>query len=244
MTDEIVTTTDTNMLMHIIERAAKMPELDLERLEKLLDLKDRWDKSEAQKAYAADKVEFKRNAPVLHKNKQVSFGQTSYMHASHDEVTSKISAALAQHGFSHAWSMTQDKGQISVRCTLTHIGGHSEYVELSSAPDQSGGKNSIQAIASATNYLQRYTILAVTGLSVADAPDDDGQAAETQVPLLEDVWAMLDEAAKEGTNSLAHAWRNLNDAHRAIIVLHYADRWTQTKALAGSVPKLTERAEQ
>jgi hypothetical protein len=243
--NEVTTIPDGDMIMRIIDRASTAPEFDLGRLEKLLDLKDRWDRAEAQRAFAIAKVAFKRDAPVLHKNKTVSFGQTSYMHATHDEVTSKISTALAKHGFSHAWSMSQDNAnKITVKCTLTHVGGHSESVELSSAPDQSGGKNSIQAIASATNYLQRYTLIAVTGMSVAEADDDDGRTSDVQVPLLQEVWAELHAASERGTAALAEAWKGLSDANRAIIVLHYQQRWADTKAYAGSVPKFTEAATQ
>jgi hypothetical protein len=53
---------------------------------------------------------------------------------------------------------------------------------LESAPDESGGKNSIQAIASAVSYLERYTLLAATGLAVKGM-DNDGRTNETRETL-------------------------------------------------------------
>lgn len=237
--------TDAGMLMHIIERAAHAPEFDLERLEKLLALKERWDKNEAVKAFAAAKVAFKRDPPSLIKDKHVHFTNragtvTEYDHATHNEVTTKISESLARHGLTHAWSMAQEaNGKITVACTLTHAGGHSERVELSSLSDDSGGKNSIQAIASANTYLQRYTLLAVTGLSTSDMPDDDGRAATlgAKPDVAVDVWTALRDGSKEGSGALAEVWRGLSDTTRAVIVLHYGDEWQELKSYAGSVPK-------
>jgi hypothetical protein len=51
--------------------------------------------------------------------------------------------------------------------------------ELAAAPDASGSKNAIQAIGSTISYLERYTLLALTGLATHDM-DDDGQASESQ----------------------------------------------------------------
>jgi hypothetical protein len=55
--------------------------------------------------------------------------------------------------------------------------GHSESTSLTAAPDTSGSKNSIQAVGSTITYLERYTLLALTGLA-AQGQDDDGQAME------------------------------------------------------------------
>jgi hypothetical protein len=53
--------------------------------------------------------------------------------------------------------------------------GHSELTKMTAPSDTSGQKNSIQAIASTITYLQRYTLLAATGLTTKDMPDDDGK---------------------------------------------------------------------
>jgi len=148
----------------------------IEKLEQLFELQLRYEANEARKAYVQAMVEFKRNPPEIFKTSHVKFGNTEYDHATIGDVASITSAALAAHGISHRWDMTQgDKGIITVRCILTHAMGHSESVELSSGADQSGGKNNIQAVASTVTYLQRYTLLAAAGLATQDMPDDDGR---------------------------------------------------------------------
>ncbi len=231
--NELTVTHDRDTLMRIIERAADAPQFDLDRLEKLLALKERYDRAESIKAFAAAKVEFKKHAPDIVKNKFVAYGTTAYKHATHDEVTDKLSEALAQFGFSHAWSMVQHENSITVRCTLTHIMGHSEHAELTSIYDASGGKNSIQAIASANSYLQRYTLLAVTGASTKDMPNDDGRDTQPAGPVPVDAWQSLKDAAQIDVDTLQAAWQALSKETRKAISLHKAAEWD---AMKKSVP--------
>jgi len=151
---------------------------DLDKLEKLLTLQERWEANEAKKAYNMAMSEFKANPPKINKDKDVSFtttkGKTSYSHASLANVTDKISQELSKHGLSASW-MTKQEGNVAVTCKITHSKGHSEETTLSAPSDVSGSKNPIQAIGSTVTYLERYTLLALTGLATYDM-DDDGRS--------------------------------------------------------------------
>lgn len=154
----------------------------IEQIRDFMQLQREWEADQARKAYVADMAEFKKTPPTIRKDKHVAFdtgrGRTEYDHATIGNVTNTIIGALAKHGFSHSWKTTQNGAEVIVTCTITHRMGHSESVSLQSASDQSGGKNSIQAIISAQTYLQRHTLLAATGLATHDQPDDDGHSAE------------------------------------------------------------------
>ena len=158
----------------LIERAIDKGS-DLEKLEKLLALKERYEANEARKAYHKAMADFKANPPEIDKDKKVSFGTTHYNHASLANVTKKIGAELSKHGLSASWT-TKQNGVILVTCRITHVQGHSEETTLSAAADTSGSKNSIQAIGSTITYLERYTLLALTGLATEDM-DNDGKGA-------------------------------------------------------------------
>jgi hypothetical protein len=151
---------------------------DIDKLTKLLELQERWEANEARKAFNAAMARFKTNPPPITKNKVVSFGKgenaTKYSHATLDNVTSTITAALSAVGISHKWRVSQAE-QIAVTCVLTHEFGHSEETTLRAGADTSGSKNSIQAIGSTVTYLERYTLLAAVGMAAAD--DDDGKGA-------------------------------------------------------------------
>jgi len=156
---------------------------DLEKLERLLTLQERFEANEARKAYHKAMAEFKENPPHIEKDKKVGFaskqgGRVGYSHASLGNVVEKITAELSKHGLSVSWR-TQQNGTIIVTCRITHIMGHSEEAVLSAGADTTGSKNSIQALGSTISYLQRYTILSILGLATYDQ-DNDGQGAEVE----------------------------------------------------------------
>lgn len=164
--------------MRLLEIAASQ-NADLDKLQKLMELQERWEANEARKAYNAAMAIFKKSPPQIDKNKHVRFetqkGVTEYDHATLDNVCDKITAALSVVGISHNWKVDQTQ-EIAVTCVLTHEMGHSETTTLRAGPDQSGGKNSIQAVGSTVTYLERYTLLLAVGMAAAN--DDDGRASE------------------------------------------------------------------
>ena len=157
---------------------------DLGQLEKMMDLQIRWEANEAKKAYVKSMAAFKANPPKINKDRRVSFGQTNYSHASLGNVTEKINAGLGEHGLSAAWSTDQNGVNIKVTCTITHSMGYSESTSLVATADDSGKKNKIQQIGSTISYLQRYTLLALTGLATQDQ-DDDGVSSGPAPQLLD-----------------------------------------------------------
>lgn len=165
------TVTPMHMLQAAMDRGA-----DLDKLQQLMDLQQRWEASEARKVFVAAMTVFKANPPDIIKTKLVSYGNTSYKHATLADVCAAAIQGLAQVGISHRWDVDQSD-RITVTCVLTHELGHSERVSMTAPADTSGQKNPIQAIASAVSYLQRYTLLSITGLAARDQ-DDDGQGAD------------------------------------------------------------------
>lgn len=151
----------------------------IETLERLMALQERFDANEARKAFVRDMAAFKANPPEIVKAKLVDFttqkGRTTYMHAELGAMCVALTTGLASHGFSHGWKVSQDGTRITVTCTITHRMGHSESVSLSGSPDDSGGKNAIQSVASTVTYLERYTLVASTGIVPISMPDDDGR---------------------------------------------------------------------
>ena len=176
MDNKLVVKSPQEMIALAIEKGA-----DLDKLSKMLDLQEKWDAQQAKKAYHKAMAAFKENPPSIEKDKHVKFstskGTMDYHHASLANVCEKINKALSPHGLSAAWK-TKQNGMITVTCVITHELGHSEEVTLSGKEDNTGLKNSIQAMASTVNYLQRYTILLATGLAAHDQVDDDGRSSE------------------------------------------------------------------
>lgn len=148
----------------------------IEHMTQLLELQERFEKREAEKAFNLSLAAFKANPPKILKDRHVSFdtqkGRTEYDHASLANVVYTVSEGLSEHGLSASWETLQDSGLVSVTCILGHELGHEKRTTLSASPDASGGKNNIQAIGSTVSYLQRYTLLSITGLATHDQDND------------------------------------------------------------------------
>ena len=93
---------------------------------------------------------------------------------------------------------------IRVTCVLSHILGHSERVTLQASPDQSGGKNNIQAVGSTVTYLERYTLLAVTGLATAEQDDDGGYVGFITADQKAELVALQQETKADTAKFLAY----------------------------------------
>lgn len=170
---------DPNPMMLI--QMAMDQKADIDKLQKLMELQERWvanelerEKRDAKKAFIAAMGDFKKNPPIIVKDKQVAFLDVKYKHAELSQVSSVIGAALSEVGITHSWGVDQIGSEIIVTCTLTHELGHSEKMTMKAPPDTSGKKNSIQGIASTVSYLQRYTLLGITGMSTGEG-DIDGR---------------------------------------------------------------------
>lgn len=164
-------------------------DVGIEKLEKLLELKERHEANEARKAYHLAMSKFKADPPEIEKDGKVGYeskntgATTSYNHATLGNVTQKINSSLGVHGLSASWKTDQgEAGQVKVTCIITHEQGYSEQTSLHAPPDSSGKKNNIQAIGSTVTYLQRYTILALTGLATKEQ-DNDGVTSEIKIDL-------------------------------------------------------------
>lgn len=169
------------LLQAAIERG-----MDIDKLEKLFDLNERWEAKLARGAYIQAMARFKSECPsVLAKDSLVNYpsskGAVTYRHASLGGILAVVTPHLSANGLSASWSLAQDAGYIEVSCWITHIGGHRESATMRGPRDDSGGKNALQQIGSAQSYLERYTFLAVAGLGTGDI-DDDAQGSAAKPP--------------------------------------------------------------
>lgn len=170
----------------VIEKALSSG-ANLDQLQQLLHMQERVMEIEARQAFVEAMAEFKQNPPKIVKDRLVDFTtrsgeRTVYKHATLAAVCEAAIAGLARVGISHKWEVDQGAGDIKVTCVLTHRRGHSENTTIGAPADLSGKKNSIQSVGSTITYLQRYTLLAATGLAVEDENEDDGRDHADPLP--------------------------------------------------------------
>ena len=148
---------------------------DLDKLDKLLTLQERWEAGQAKKAYNKAMAKFKEYPPVIIKDKVNS--QYGSKYSSLENLVNTINPVLSLHGLSASWDIKQN-GEITVLCKITHELGHSEVVTASAPSDKSGAKNVIQQIKSTVTYLKIVTLESICGLASSDGNvSDDGNSA-------------------------------------------------------------------
>lgn len=169
--------TQVSAAMHPGEllRMAMANNRDLETINRLMDLQDRWEGTQARKAFNTAMARFRESHIKVTRSavvKQGPMNGTAYAKLS-DFVTA-AAGPLADAGLSVSWRITQDaKDWIEVACIVRHVQGHEEETRMGGPPDQSGAKNAIQARASTVSYLEKYTLKMALGLAEQD-DDDDG----------------------------------------------------------------------
>lgn len=212
--------TPSAMLMLAVQRGD-----DMERIKQLMDLQDRWEASEALKAYNRAFSAFKAEAVVLVKNRKVTDGPLKGKgYAELHAVVNAITPALSRHDLSASWKITKDEAAwIEVTCTLKHAGGHFETVSMGGPPDAGGAKNAIQARASTVSYLERYTVKAITGLSEQDDDTDARTTSKDESPTADE--ALIDAGrahAMNGSASLTKWWGSLSAEQRKSLTKDFA----------------------
>ena len=146
----------------------------------LMALHERWETTQARRAFEAAMGAAKAALPVIVKNREASFdtraGKTSYRFEDFGQIARLVDPVLAAHGLSYRFRTASDTNTVTVTCIISHCEGHTEDNSLTANHDTSGSKNAVQAIGSTITYLQRYTLKAALGL--ASALDDDGNATQ------------------------------------------------------------------
>lgn len=171
-------TTPMSMIERAVEKGA-----DVAMIEKLMELAERHDRNLGRRAFDQAIAKAKAEIPPIIKNRHVTYdnktgGKTDYHHEDLAEIAKTVDPILSRYGLSYRFRTQQNQNGITVACIVSHEAGYSEETTLSSAADNSGGKNAIQAVGSAVTYLCRYTLKSALGL--AAAVDDDGHHAEAK----------------------------------------------------------------
>lgn len=148
--------------------------LDIDKLEKLMQLQERWQAQQARKEFLNAINRFQAICPPIEKTKRVSFGNTRYCYAPLGDIAATIKKPMSDNGLSHRWEIGEDADNIVVTCIISHVDGHSEKTTMKGGKDGSGNKNAIQSSGSTVSYLQRYSLIGALGISTADE-DIDGQ---------------------------------------------------------------------
>lgn len=182
---------------------------NVETMEKLMNLQDRWEAKQAKKAFDASMAEFQSECPVIKKTKAVkdNSGKVLYMYAPIEAIVSQVRPFLQKHGFSYAIKTAEGaSGKLSAICIAKHKLGHSED---STFEVPGGGGTSLmsgpQKTAAALTFAKRYAFCNAFGIMTGDEDIDaniGGAAPRGKAPVSDDDQLQASIALINKTNSI------------------------------------------
>lgn len=160
----------------MIERAARDPNVDVDKMERLLAMQERIIARNAKAAYNAALVAVKPLLPVITEHgKIIVGGEVRSTYAKWEDIDEAITPILAAQNMALTFRCgVANDGKITVTAVLSHGDGHSEETTCPPlAHDSSGSKNAVQAVKSSTSYGKRIAAALLLGLRTR-GEDDDG----------------------------------------------------------------------
>lgn len=168
-------------LLNIIATAAENPNVDVVKLQALLDMQERVVAKQAEGAFNKALARLSANMPRVKKNGRVDLGKGGggYDFAKWEDMDAVIRPLMRQEGFTLSFNTaSKDGGGATILGTLLHEDGHSRTVSIPLALDSGAGRNNLQAMGSTLSYGKRYCAEMLLNI-VREGVDDDGQDGGT-----------------------------------------------------------------
>lgn len=201
-----------DILNNAISKGASGADID-----KYIGLIDRQRAVDAETAFVAAMVQFKKALPEIYRNATgdtlVDGKPVEWDYATLDRVCDRLVPALSELGIVHNYRTDQSTdGMIRVTAVLTHLQGHRWEAALQAPPDTTNDKTPTQAIQSTITSLERYTLLAVCGVAVKQQRDGvvDGKKSAAPTELL----SAAIEATNGGHGEFGKFWKARTPAER------------------------------
>lgn len=165
-------------MVSMIERVAMDPNLPIERLTALMDMRERQMIKEAEQVFNQAFAAAMAEMPDVPKSGKNNHSRQTY--STLDDLIRTTRPVLARHGLSLNWQTSANGNDYSVTAIVRHAMGHSIQTTLTGARDNGKQMNALQGGGSTETYLKRYTGFSILGLSSGDEVEDDGQRAGAQ----------------------------------------------------------------
>lgn len=164
---------ESRSIMSVIERAAMNPDVDIDKMERLLQMQERILARNAEAAYNEALASLQASMPSIRKGGKNEHTKKSY--ARLEDIQEAIRPLLQAHGFSVSFH-TQTNDQISATAILRHREGYSDQTTVQLPRDTGASRNAVQAVGSSITYAKRYALAALLNIQL-DGEDDDGKTA-------------------------------------------------------------------
>lgn len=212
--------TPENMLMTALQQG-----MSIDIIEKLIGLKERLEKSEAEKAFREAMSKFQAECPVIKKKKKVlnkDGTSTRYKYAPTDDIVKIVSPIMAKHNLSFTAKTrleTRDEipGMVAI-ARISHILGYTEETEFWAPIDDNQYMTKQQRYGSTRTFTIRYALSDGLGIITGDEDNDtnDPDAAKKKEE--------AEQKAKEAKEQLKKFLDENEYLKKGFEVLEYTER--------------------
>jgi hypothetical protein len=170
-------------ILAMIERAAKDPEVDIEKMERMWALRESMLDRRAKQAFVTAFALMQPELPIPEEHGEIknNSDQVQSTYAYWEDIIEVVRPVLMKHGFALSFTTATSPTHVTVTAKLSHQGGHTEETTMVLPHDNSGKKNAVQQIGSSISYGKRYTASALLNLATR-GEDDDGQGGPDADP--------------------------------------------------------------
>jgi len=232
--------------IQMIERAARDPSVDIDKMERLMQMHERMvgKKAEADfnDAMTACQKEIRAVAP------DAVNPQTHSKYASFAKLDGILRPIYTKHGISISYG-TEDTAKAETVRVIAYVarGGYTRKYQVDMPADGKGAKGGdvmtkTHAVGSAMSYGMRYLLKMVWNVAVGEDDDDGNAAGDTSekpdAPVGFEQWGLeLEAAAANGTAALMKAFNSGAEPLRLHLVKQHKASWESLKVRAAEVTK-------
>ena len=166
---------ETAQFLSMIERMARDPASDIDRIERMVTIYERVAARNARAAFDAALAAMQPELPIVPKRATIRHGDKIISkYALWEDIAEPVARVTARHGFSLRFSAKRLETAIEITAILGHRDGHREELAYPFPIDAGGAKSAVQAVGSTMSYGKRYTACLLLNI-ITTGEDDDGR---------------------------------------------------------------------
>jgi len=178
----------TAALLQVLERAASNPDVDLDKMERLFQMRERILGHQAEQEFnsAMARAQARMGRVAADANNP----QTRSRYSSYAAIDREIRPHYSAEGFAMSFDVESHPNSdwITVIAYLTHSGGHTRRYTQPMPADGKGAKGGdvmtkTHALGSAKTYGMRYLVKGIWNIATGDDPDDDDGNSASSPPI-------------------------------------------------------------
>jgi hypothetical protein len=238
-----------NALIAVIERAASNPDIDVEKMERLLAMQERIMTQNAKVAFNESMRLAQTEMPKIKRNKENK--ETHSKYADLEAVTDAAVPIYTKHGFSLSYG-TADcpiPGHYRVTALCAHVAGFERQYQADVPIDNTGPKGTqnktmTHGFGSTMSYGRRYMICLICNITLTNEDTDGNRPGQRHAaPKGFEKWkADIAAVADEGMERLKATWEKSDLELRQYATKNEPDWWGTCKTKAVNADKKAKQS--